>query len=551
MLLPPSWTVLRSRMPRSTERTPPRTEAVDQMPSATHPGRSEGWRWAGWLAAGCAFVTVPRLLLHELWRDEASLWLLVTESRSLPELVTALGRDGHGYLFGFLCYLASQVSHSPRAMQLVNLLMVGAGALTLARWAPFPRRTRALLALGYLPFYEYAVISRHYATGVLLAWLACAAARSRRPAIGVGLAIGLVCQTTVYGYLVGVGIAVAFLVDRWRRGAELPSISTREALAGAALALGGAVAGVVELIPEPGTSFAAGWRLHWDAPGAMAALSIPWRGFVPLPRVGLHFWNTNVLDAWPAWQVVAGLATLAFATAILLPCRAALAGFAVGGLGLLVFGYTKYLGTLRHHGHWWILFVAALWLAGGVEPAVGGRSWRSAALTLLLVLHGAVMVYASWMDLRHPFSNGARAAEQLRKRGLDRYPLVGYREPPAAPVALALGRPLYAASRQAFTTHADWGPLQRDVTPEELRCAARGLARRLDRDVVLVLNEQALVILPMTNGRPRAWPELRAVGSAVGAIERSEDYYLYRLDRQSLGFTARNAACPGEAVDPR
>src|SRR5262245_40523222 len=96
-------------------------------------------RFACWVAAAFVLLTAPRLLLHELWRDEAWLWLVVTESRSLGDLWVALGRSGQGYLFPLLCFLAAQISSSWRAMQALNLAIAGAGAFLFARWAPFGR----------------------------------------------------------------------------------------------------------------------------------------------------------------------------------------------------------------------------------------------------------------------------------------------------------------------------------------------------------------------------------------------------------------------------
>jgi len=132
--------------------------------------------------------------------------------------------------------------------------------------------------------------------------------------------------------------------------------------------------------------------------------------------------------------------------------------------------------------------------------------------------------------------DGARTADLIRRQGLDRWPLLGYREPPAAAVALPLGRPLYAPSREVFATHTDWGPRQRDMTLQELRCAARQLARRQGLDVVLVINQQ----LP-------PWGEILAIGSRVDAIVRTEEFYLYRLRRSSLASTVGEAACSLEA----
>jgi hypothetical protein len=485
-----------------------------------------------WLVAG-AFVllTVPRLLLHELWRDEAWLWLVVTESRSVTDLFSPLARSGQGYLFPLLCFLARQVSTSPRAMQLVHLALAGAAAFAFARWAPLGRRERALFVLGYFPFYEYAVISRHYAAGALLVWLACAAAYSRRPALALGAVLGLLCQTTVYGYILALALLGGWLLDRWLRRREIAPLPRTEAAAGLALALAGCVAGLVQLIPLPGTSFAPGWRFGWDAAHAGRVLAMAWRAFVPLPRPGLHFWNTNLLDAWPGLQAPAGLLALALAAALLWRSKVALATFGFGAAGILVFGYVKLIGVLRHQGHFWLLFAAALWL-GGAQGFQDRRSWRARVLLVLLIVHCGAAAFASWMDLRHPFSNGAAAAELMRREGLDRHPLFGHREPPAATVALALGRPLYSPSRRIFVTRPDWGPEQRELNPHEVRCAARELARREARDIVLVLNWE-----------PPPWEELDPAGSTLGAIQETEDYHLYRLRFSRLAPTTRAAGC--------
>jgi hypothetical protein len=368
---------------------------------------AERLRFAGFLAAACLLLTLPRLLLHELWRDEAWLWLVATDSHSLADLFAPLARSGQGYLFPILCFLARQVSTSPRALQALHLLLVVAAAFVFARFAPWPRRERALFVLGYFPFYEYAVISRHYVAGALLLWLACAAARSRRPALALGLALGLLCQTTVYGFLLALAAGGGWLLDRRLRRAELAPVPRAEAAAGLALALVGAVAGLVQLIPRAGTSFAPGWRFGWDPARTVQVLSLPWRAFVPLPRPGLHFWNTNLLDAWPGLQAAAGLLLLALAGALLWRRKVALATFGLGAAGLLAFSYVKYVGVLRHHGHWWLLFAAALWLGGGWGLQAGRRSWRGRALLSLLIVHCVAGAYASWMDLRHPFSNGA------------------------------------------------------------------------------------------------------------------------------------------------
>lgn len=505
---------------------------------------SERLRFAALVTTAFVLLTGPRLALHELWRDEAWLWLVARQSRSLSELFVPLARSGQGNLFPLLCYLARQVSASPHALQALHLLLAGAAAFVFARWAPFPRKVRLLFLLGYFPFYEYAVISRHYVAGALLLWLACVAARSRRPALGLGVALGLLCQTTVYGFVLAFAFAAAFAWERHRvrrsqAGPPVP-IPLREGTVGLALLLAGAVAGALQLRPLPGTSFSPEWHFGWEPERAAGILALPWRAFVPLPQLQLHFWNSNLLDAWPPLQTAGGVAALAFAAALLWHRRSALLLFFLGSAGFLAFAYVKYAGVLRHQGHWWLLLFAALWLARGEAPEeTGGESsppFRERALSALLLAlvfaHAGAALYASWMDLRHPFSNGAATATLLRKEGLDRQPLLGFREPPVSSVSLPLGRPLWAPSRGVYATHPDWGPTQRELGEGELRCAARAFARREGRDVVLVLNRE---ITP--------WGEVAPAGATLGAIVATEDYHLYVLRLARLAETARDAGC--------
>jgi hypothetical protein len=488
-------------------------------------------RFAGLVAAVFFLLTIPRLLLHELWRDEAWQWLVVFESRSFSDLFEGMSRGGgSGYLFPIVSFLLRLVWPSPRSMQLLHGAVAAAAAFAFARWAPLERRERAVFVFGYFPFYEYAVISRSYAAGTLLVWLACVATRSRRPALALGAMLGLLCQTTVYHYILSLALACGWLLDRWLHRREMPPLPWAEIAGGLVLAATGAVAGLVQLTPAPGTQVLP-WRTFWHMGAALKVSSTPWGAFFPLPPPKLQFWNLNVLDVWPNGEAVAGLLALALAAALLWRSKVALATFGLGAAGLLAFGYTYFPGVLRHHGQLWILFAAALWLGGGAGFQ-DRRSWRNRILLVLLIVHCVAGAFASWMDLRHPFSNGDAAAELIRSKGLDRYSLLGHREPPAATVALFLGRPLYSPSRKIFVTHPDWGPQQRELSDPELRCAARELARQEGRDIGLVINRE----LP-------PWEELEAAGSTSGAIERAEDYHLYWLRHGRLDETAQAVQC--------
>ena len=126
----------------STSASPPDSAHVDDRLDWSGEPARERRRFAWLVTAACLLLTAPRLLLHELWRDEAWLWLVATESRSLADLLPPLSRSGQGYLFPLLCYLVGQVWASPRAMQLIHLVLAAAAASVQGNGASSRRRSR-------------------------------------------------------------------------------------------------------------------------------------------------------------------------------------------------------------------------------------------------------------------------------------------------------------------------------------------------------------------------------------------------------------------------
>ena len=118
-----------------------------------------------------------------------------------------------------------------------------------------------------------------------------------------------------------------------------------------------------------------------------------------------------------------------------------------GSVALIAFAYVKFPGAIRHHGFFWVLLVATIWMA--VDAEVVSRRLATAVLTPILLVSLAASAIAAWWDWRAPFSGARCAAASILEQGADTLPIVGAVDWAASGVAAYLphGRLYFPAKR--------------------------------------------------------------------------------------------------------
>jgi hypothetical protein len=496
-----------------------------------------------------AFVAVAGFAMagHEMWRDEAQPWLVALHSRSLPELFGHVRYEGHPGLWYALLFLASRLTDSPVAMQLLHLAIGAAAVWLVARYAPFTRLQRALFAFGYFPLYEYTVVSRDYGLGMLILLAACAAigAGRRRFAVLVAL-IALLPQTNAFAAIVGLALGIALVVDRWLPGGRLLG----EGVSPAAFASGIAVVAVsvglavLQVIPPPGLQLELPARARFG-PGFLAKrfrAVVP--ALFPIPRVGPRWFREFALLNWWESSRLLGPAVLAAYGA--LGCLAvglvrrprALVFLASAVLLLVGFMYLEFPGELRHEGYFLVAIVMAVWL-GRIEdarrPAGDDAGWpprawvaaRGSLFTTLLGIQAVGGLMAVALERRYVFSEAKPAAAWLVEHHLDQAPLVAQHDFVQS-VLVYLGR------KEAYLVRSDrvgaFGMWDRERFPavSDSTCVARArrIAAQAGEPVVLVA-DHALRLSAADSLDTRELA--RFTGSSVG----DENFYLYSVSGQA------------------
>jgi hypothetical protein len=493
-----------------------------------------------WLALGLytliASVTVAR---HEMWRDEMHAWQAVVAADSLVELASNVRTEGHPGLWFAVLYPASRVTSDPRAMQIVHLAIALAVAAVALLAAPLPIGWRVLFVAGYFPLYEYCAISRNYALGALLLFCFCAlyGARVRRPLL-LAAVLFLLAQASAVALILSVSLGVMCVADARSSRLEAP-IRRGPAMAALGVWLLGIVVSVVQLSGARVVlqSFSHNQTLAQSR--VLDVLSGPWRGCVPLPRLQLAFWNSNILDGVAnadVLQALLGVVVLVVLGSLFVRCGPALVLFAVGSLGMVAFSLLIYRGQLRHHGHIVLLLIAALWSTRVMQRGAGGRGraagtvggtppWGAVVVSVLLAANVAAGAYAVAREWRDPFSAAWEVADFIRAQGLSRIPIVGHRDAQVATVAGYLERPIHYPSLGREASFLPWKVgWRRPVDDAEAVRQAVDLAARHHSEVLVILSMSGARRPDRIGGTTR----LRVFRRSIVPSERFELYLVPR-----------------------
>jgi hypothetical protein len=481
-------------------------------------------------------TSLVTMLRHEMWRDEFESWLIAKESSSLAALGEAVRYEKHPLSWYVVLFLLTRLTQSHLSLQLLHLGLASLSAWLVLRFAPFRFYQRILLVFGYYLFFEYSIISRAYALAVLSLFLFCVflTRRPDKPLLW-GACLFVLANTSLYGLILAAGAGAAAALDVARNKTLRRKVGSYAALFLAVL--GGALC-LLSLVPVPDSSYdqVSVKHVSFNPDLLSRVLHVLPRAFLALPRFTLQFWNSTVLDGMASHllcNLVMALLILAFAVALLRKHTGALILFMLSTLGILGWSYYGSVGFIRHQGHVFIAFIAALWLAGGrrgadanpsegegIPPWVkpGGLSW---VLTSVLAIQCVAGLYAAGMDVLYPFSRGKETARFIRDHGYGNSPIVGEMDYLMTPVCAYLGRKVYLVRGERLGSYARWDMKRfMDVPPELILTRAEQFAWRKQRDCLILLN----FTLDPRWEQPGRLIKLLSTGPAVVG---SETYRLY------------------------
>jgi hypothetical protein len=506
------------------------------------------------LTAGYCLLVGIALSQHEMWRDEIEAWLYARDSASLPQLFANLKNEGHPALWYLLLMPLTRLSRNPEAMQVLHLAIATTTVYLVSRHAPFSRLQVLLFPLGFYTAWQYAVVSRDYALGVLLLVSFCVLYPRRYERFPwIGLVLALAAHTHALVLILVMVIASALALDLWvlrREGRlDLTSGQKRGIALGFALILFGIATSLLQLVPDhhyagPTDSAVRELRDHGMAIGALAlavtaALSFVlyrWRRHLAqilvygLGAAGIALYTeSSILGAIPGRPglkvfALIGLAAYVWLLYQLRDRLSLLLLYGVGITGLVVFFTGIFSGGPHHYGMLFVIYVMGYWLERSTRSADPSprqaRQNRATDLvfTLMLVsqsLFGVTMLY---QDLASPYSHGKSVARYIQARGWQDLPIVGCMDFSAQTVVGYLdAKRIYYPEGERWGSYIVWDQKRRENTGLD-NCLKS--AQSLGGDVVVVSSYREDGSL--RNGY------FDKVAEFTGALRDDENFIIYR-----------------------
>lgn len=355
---------------------------------------------------------------HELWGDEIHSWNIVKASGSFSDLISNTRYEGHPPVWYSILWSISKFTHNLAYVQAAQFLIAGSVVFVLLFYSPFPFVVKALIPFGYYFLFEYGILSRNYAIGILPAFCICYILRKdfRYKLLLYYALLFFLSNTHLVGLLLAVSLHFYFLLLSQEQKKDAKKLF-RHLLLGVLVFL----PALYFIFPPSDSGLSIDfWIAKLDSQQVRIISKTPLRVFVPVPAWWeYNFWNTQFLLTLQEKDVLLRLVTLllsigllAVAVFILRRNKKSLSLFAANLILTFIIGFIFPLTTQRYIGFIYVGFIAALWLYC-YELKISKRNIR--LINILLVIQIIAGAFTVFKDIKLPFSNSDKINELIEK----------------------------------------------------------------------------------------------------------------------------------------
>ena len=481
------------------------------------------------------------ILNHAMWRDELNGWLLARDSNFPLEFIQNIRYEGHPILWYFCLYLLNQLTQNPVAMQLFHLLLATAAIYLFINFSPFSKLHKILFCFGYLPFYEYLLISRNYALGLLFIFVFCTYFQCRKESYVIpAIILALMANSNAYSLCISLGLFLTLILEyvcQKQLDIELKA-SLKNCLISLGIYLLGITISIMMLMPPSDSTLQGGsaqWMLQFDAVQLTRTLARIWNSYILIVLPG----DDQIVSLWLFAILAIGLFLFAVTSFIKKPV--VLFFYVISTLEILLFTYVKFLGSPRHYGHLYIILIVSYWLASYYTPSKLltrlpiqlPRRWLNFVsrqqvtfLTIILSAQLVAGIFSYSRDLILPYSASRETAKYIQNQQLDKMFIVGSQDFAIAPIAAYLNRKIYYLESEHMGSFVLFTKDRETIDNDNIRDKLSQIVKPTGTEILLISNHE----LEISTKDLRLSP----LAKFTHAFIDSEKYYLYLVRRESL-----------------
>jgi len=394
---------------------------------------------------------------HEMWRDEYDWFLQARDTANFFDLGKTMS-PGHGMIWRSCLWLINRFSENPVSMKVFHGFIAAGFAYILLFKSPFKVWQSAILLAGYFLLFEYAVISRCYAFGVLFLFLfARNYSRFLQLTWSGGILLLLLSNTSIYALMITSVLTAWLFFNQIFNDKQDWWTNTLKQLPVFLLIGAGILISSFQIIPDPENSF----PIHLvtypiDDYRLREAITQFFSAFVPICRFQHnYFWNTNFamnLQGLVHWFWV--LVLFIFVSVPFIRKSSILLLWLSGVLLILFFQYYTGFRYARYYGHFFLLWLTCCWLMTLYsEKNMLFQKLSSIVFTCVILVQavGGIMMYIA--DYEQKFSRGEDASTYLIKNVYANSYIIGTKDYELSPIAGRLRRKIYYIESQALGSY--------------------------------------------------------------------------------------------------
>lgn len=469
---------------------------------------------------------------HELWGDEIHSWNIAKASGSISDLIYNSRYEGHPPVWYLILWTISKFTHNLAYVQIIQLIIASSVVFLVLFYSPFPFITRILIPFGYYFLFEYGILSRNYAIGVLPAFCICYILQrdfNYKLLLYYAL-LFFMSNTHLVALLLAGSLHFYFLLLTFEQKKKINSL------------LPHIVLGILVFLPA----------LYFISPPSDSGLTVgnliskfdqqhfgivaktPLRVFIPVPAWWeYNFWNTQFLLTLQGENIMLRLLSLLLSIGVLgivwlvlKDSKKSLMLFVVNLILTFIVAVIFPLTTQRYIGFIYIGFIAAYWLRCYEIPVNRKNNWLN---NILLGIHVVAGFFTISKDIHFPFANSYRVNELINEVPMNEKIVTDYWC--VNTISAFTDTAFYCIGLDSMPTFLQWKKEFNTRSPGVYLNSIKKLFEQEDLKKIYLVSTYSPKTIFELDPQLEKFFHLKIVDKKEGAIHKWGNLYLYEITR--------------------